>query len=200
MTFPDPNEGSTFSRRTLLKSLGFAPVLFRSAPLFGSSLLPRVSVPFTGSKKRVSLFRYPPRPALSRAVSFGRCIQACAARLGQLQDRKVRRSKSSLILQRWSQSLKASPHDHSALTDSVDASIQGISFIPHQSQSSRFLRSQCHQENIRPPISRPGATAFSRASTTGSGPLSKIETAEFEIFGIQEIRSTTARDPHRYSL
>jgi hypothetical protein len=39
MTFQAKNDSQNFSRRTLLKSMGFAPLLLHSAPFYGASLL-----------------------------------------------------------------------------------------------------------------------------------------------------------------
>jgi tetratricopeptide (TPR) repeat protein len=189
MTFPDPNEGSRFSRRSLLKSLGFAPILFRSAPLFGSSLFlkslclsPDQKSGFPFSDIRLA----PHYPAQSPLTDVFRLVPPGSDNYGT--EKYAVEIES--VLQRWGQSLKASPYDHSSLTDSLDASIQAISFSPSSESQPRASFGVSVTRRAFSTDIETGRGRFLKSIDNWLGPISKIETAEFEIFGIQDVRST----------
>jgi tetratricopeptide (TPR) repeat protein/peroxiredoxin len=189
MTFSHPNEGSTFSRRTLLKGLGFAPVLFRSAPLFGSSLFLK-SLGLSLDQKNgfpFSDIRLAPHyPAQSPLADVFRLVPPGS----DTYTTEKYAFEIDSILQRWSQSLKASPRDHSALTDALDVSIQGISFQSASESKARASFGISVTKRTFAADLETGRERFLESINNWLGPISKIETAEFEIFGIQEVSST----------
>ena len=187
MTFSHPNEGPTFSRRTLLKGLGFAPLLFRSAPLFGSSLFlkslgldQKSGFPFSDIRLAPHYPAQSPLADVFRLVPPGSDTYTTEKYAFEIDS----------ILQRWGQSLKASRRDHSALTDVLDASILAVSFHSASESKARTSFGISVTKRIFSSDIETGSERFLKSIDNWLGPISKIETAEFEIFGIQEVSSS----------
>jgi Flp pilus assembly protein TadD/peroxiredoxin len=188
MPHPSKNK-SQLSRRALLKSIRFAPLLLRPAPFWGSPFLtgaPHITsgnppaFPFTD-------IRYTPHyPAHSPLADVLRLV---APGSDEYSTEKYAFEIDSL-LNEWGQSLKASVHDLSVLSkllpNNIAASpLRPIKEIPLRSGYGIDVKKR--QFGVPTPHTR---EQFLSEVQAWLGPVSKIETAEFEIYGISETNST----------
>ncbi len=198
MTFPHPNEGSTFSRRTILKGLGLTPIFLRAAPLFGSSLLSGASslpldpLPFADARL------IPHYPAQSPLADVFRLVPPGSD--SYLTEKYA--FEIEAILQRWSAGLRSSPRSHASLVNAIDPSIQCASF---RIASEAKIRAAFGIEVTRREFSREsrsGREQLFAAIDSWLGPIVRLETAEFEIFGLEVIGSAplAVRTAVRYDL
>ncbi len=201
MTPRDANEHSFFSRRAFLKSMGWAPIIFRPAPFFGSSPLfdspehTRFEQPaFPFADIRLS----PHYPAQSPLAEVLRLVQPGSDEY--ITEKYANEIES--ILDQWSRALKSSPHDHRQLADFLDPSIQGTSFsvVNESKQRSSFgidTRRRTFGENRIA-----GSDQFLQNIDAWLGPRSRVTTAEFEIYGIEQLDESplTVRVDIRYDI
>ena len=184
------NEKRSFSRRALLKSMGLAPLLLRPAPFYGSSSLigfrnllpsPDPAFPFTDIRLTPHYPAKSPLADLLRLVAPGSdeyVTEKYAFEIGAL-------------LKQWGDALKGSVRDLSALAKSLDPSIQASSLA---AATESPLRSGNGIDVVRRRFGTtlmPGRERFLKEIQAWLGHVSRIETAEFEIYGIEEI----ARSP-----
>lgn len=106
------------------------------------------------------------------------------------------------LFDQWSQALKASVHDHSALAKSLDPAIETSTFVPLKETT---LRADSGIDIVRrqfAPDVASGHDRFLRDIQAWLGKISRVETAEFEIVGIEEITSAplTVRTEIRYDI
>ena len=90
------------------------------------------------------------------------------------------------ILQEWGRHLQASPRDFAAWANGLDGAIQASSL---QTAEEKVLRSACGIEVTRRhfgPALTPGREAFLDELRGWLGAVSRVETAEFEIYRIEE--------------
>ncbi|WP_348263044.1 FG-GAP-like repeat-containing protein [Telmatobacter sp. DSM 110680] len=103
---------------------------------------------------------------------------------------------------RWSETLKNSPHDHSVLTECTEEAIQTGSFsnVKETKVRSSFGIDVVKRKFDDTPVT--GRKNLLKEVDAWLGPLTKVETAEFEIFGIEQISSAplTVRVDVRYDL
>jgi Flp pilus assembly protein TadD/peroxiredoxin len=105
-------------------------------------------------------------------------------------------------LNRWSQTLKASVHDLSALSKLLSASLEASSLVP---TGTTTLRSGNGIDSVRRTFAANiigGRERFLEEIRGWLGPVSHVECAEFEITGIEEIASAplTVRLNIRYDI
>src|SRR5271169_4868744 len=190
-----------FTRRALLKKMRWAPLLFFPAPIharaFHSFL--RESPAERNSSLDFADFRITPHyPAKSplddvlRKVTPGADEYASEKYAFQI----IR------LLDEWSQALKDGASALNVLAKFLDASLEACSLVPAQQTS---LRSEYGIEVIRRTFSStllPGRERFLQEIKTYLGPMSRVDTAEFEITGIEEIggSSQLAQVDIRYDL
>jgi Flp pilus assembly protein TadD/peroxiredoxin len=163
-------------------------MLFRAAPLFGSSLAfaARGSSPDPQSWFPYSDIRLNPRyQAQSPLSDVLRLVPPGAD--SYATERYAFEITS--ILQRWSESLRQSVKDLSVLAGSLSASIQGTLFVPVSESSVRAgFGVDVTKRSFAPHAA--GRDPFIASIGTWLSSASKVETAEFEIFAIEEV--TTA--------
>jgi tetratricopeptide (TPR) repeat protein/peroxiredoxin len=191
MTHPK-NEDRFFSRRTLLKSMGLAPLLLRPAPFCGSSflfgqpqVLPNQNPTFPFADVRLT----PHYPAKSPLADVLRLV---APGSDEYVTEKYAFEIESLLDQ-WSQALKVSIHDHSVLAKSLDAAIEASRLVPAKEIT---LRSGNGIDIVKRHFAvevGPGRERFLQEIQAWLGPVLRVETAEFEIYGIEEIASAPLR-------
>lgn len=187
------NDRQRFSRRDLLRTLGVAPFLYRSAPLFGmSSVAPAGQVDLLFAEARYTP-HYPARSPLDsvlRLVSAGSDEYSTELYAAQL----------SLILQQWSSSFREG--DLSGLAGSLDPSLQACSFAVRKETP---LRVGGPVESSR----REFATELSPASgrlladlRRWIGADARVEYAEFEITSLRQISDAplTLSSAVRYNI
>jgi Flp pilus assembly protein TadD/peroxiredoxin len=189
------------SRRRLLKHIGFAPLLFRAAPLFGTSGVfsskespanPHTNFPFADDRLSP---HYPVQSALADVLKL------VVPGSDQFVTEKYAVEIES-VLAKWMDGLKASPHEHAALSDFSDESIQAASF-------SKFTETK-ERSSFGIDVSK---RLFGAAPVTGRknllneidawlGPVKRVMTAEFEIFGIEVVANAplTVHIAVRYDL
>ena len=183
------NQQALLSRRTLLKSLGLAPLLLRPSPLFGSSSLlgsspisPAASpaFPFTDVRYKP---HYPARSPLAdilRLVSPGSDDYPTERYAFEIEAR----------LQTLSKSLQDSHHDLSSFSRLISPTLQASPLTPLKDtrlRSGYGINVSQRQFAGPTPSTR---ERFLKEFADWLGPVLKIDTAEFEIYGIRAIAST----------
>jgi Flp pilus assembly protein TadD/peroxiredoxin len=194
------DEKHNIPRRTFLKGMRWAPVLFLPAPLCASPL--RASFRLSGGERTLPFSltdlrltpRYPAKSPLDdvlRKVTPG-------------EDEYVTEKQAfeiARLLDEWSQALRAAPPALGVLERLLDAAVQG----------SRLAQTQ--ETEVR---SGNGVEVLRRRFASGSvvgrerlleemkayfAPWSRVETAEFEIVGIEGIANSAAvRAKIRYQI
>ena len=94
------------------------------------------------------------------------------------------------LLEEWSQKLKTSVHDLSSVAKLLSSAIEASSLIPIKEST---LRSGYGIDIVRRSFGTdlvPGRERFLQAIRAWLGNVSKVETAEFEIYEIKQIAST----------
>jgi peroxiredoxin len=189
------------SRRALLKNMGLAPLLLRAAPFHGASFL-------FGSRNVLSdqhsAFAFadvrltPHYPAKSPLADILRLVPAGSDEY--ITEKYAFEIED--ILKQLSEALKASVHDLSILTKSLESSIKASPMVPVKELR---LRSGYGVDVVRRQFG--GATVsgrerFLQEIRAWLGKVSRVETAEFEVYGIEEIAGTslTVRVEIRYDI
>ena len=179
-------ENHGVSRRTILKGLGFAPLLLRPSPLHGYSLLfgdvlHHQDPPFPFSDIRLT----PHYPAKSPLEDVLRLIAPGA---DEFVTEKYAYEIGSL-LEQWSAAIRRSARGISEIAKFLNASIEGSSF---GDPTETTLRTGGGIEIVRrhfPNEIVHGSERFIEGIRTWLGPVSRIDVAEFEITSIEEIAS-----------
>jgi Flp pilus assembly protein TadD/peroxiredoxin len=190
-----------FSRRAFLRGMRWAPVLFLPAPIHASALRPsffdRVgggepSFPFSDSRLE------PHYPAKSPLDDVLRLVAPGA------DDYVTEKYAFEItrLLEEWSAGLRATPPAPGVIGKFVDSSIYATSL---GSVQEKPVRSGNGIEIVRRLFTTdvvPGRDRFLNEVKTYFDSLPRVETAEFEIVGIEEIEGTSAsvRIDIRYSL
>jgi Flp pilus assembly protein TadD/peroxiredoxin len=181
--------GSHFlSRRNLLKSLGLAPVLFRPAAFYGSSFLlgRRATLLSQASDFSFADNRLIPHyPAKSPLEDILRLVPAGS---DEYVTEKYAFEIGSLLNQ-WSRALEASARDLSALARFLDSSLEASPLTPTREtrlgsgDTIHIVKRQFASQLV------PGRERFLKEIQGWLEHVSRVETAEFEITGIQEVAS-----------
>src|SRR6266478_3458055 len=178
-------ENQTVSRRAFLKRMRWAPVLFLPAPIRASPLR---SALFPKFENRPGTFPFadfrltPHYPAKSPLDDVLRHVVPG----GDEYVTEKYAFEIMRLLNEWSQGLKATPPALAVLAKFLDASIEAIPLVPTQENT---VRSGNGIEVIRRQFSTnlvAGRERFLREIKTYLTPMSRVETAEFEIVGIEE--------------
>ena len=179
------DEKSGFSRRSFLRRMRWAPLLFLPAPIQGFSF---PSVRHESSRNRNASFpfadfrltpHYPAKSPLEDVLS--RVVPGSDEYLTEKHAFEIMR-----LLAEWGEALKFSPPALDALAKFLDASIEASSLIPTQEKA---LRRGNGVDVYRRWFSTTGVTGrerFLQEIQSYLAPLARLETAEFEIVGIKE--------------
>ncbi|PYU50521.1 MAG: hypothetical protein DMG53_02940 [Acidobacteria bacterium] len=179
------DEKSGFSRRSFLRRMRWAPLLFLPAPIQGFSF---PSVRHESSRDRNASFpfadfrltpHYPAKSPLEDVLS--RVVPGSDEYLTEKHAFEIMR-----LLAEWGEALKFSPPALDALAKFLDASIEASSLIPTQEKA---LRRGNGVDVYRRWFSTTGVTGrerFLQEIQSYLAPLARLETAEFEIVGIKE--------------
>ena len=195
------NEDRFLTRRSLLKTMGLAPLLLRPAPFHGSRLF--FGNPW-GSRYEKSAFalsevrltpHYPARSPLEdvlRLVAPGSDEYVTEKYVFEI----------GMLLQQWSDALRASVSGLSAVAESLDEAIEATSMITEKELTLRSGNGiDCMRRRFSSsPVS--GRERLVKELRLWLGPVSRVETAEFEITSIEEIASAplAVRLEIRYDL
>ena len=181
------DEIRSISRRAILKSMGLAPLYLRAAPIyrfplvFGAPPVPDRKPGFPFSDVRLT----PHYPAQSPLADLLRLVPPGS-------DKYVTEQfafEIELILKDWSRALRVSIRDNSALGKFLDGRIEASTLIPIQ--ESR-VRSQYGIKVVKRQFSpnlTSGRDRFVQNWQSWLGKIAQIETAEFEIYGIEQTAS-----------
>ncbi len=191
-------ENRVLSRRSLLKAMGLAPLVFRSAPLQGSLWLPGFPGTSVSGFPLSDIRLIPHYPARSPLEDVLRLVDPGLD--GYLTEKYA--FEIGGLLQRWSRTLEASATDFSALAELVSPSIEASPLTP---KSELTLRSgngiDCKRRRFGGPAAG-GRERFIEQMRTWLGASTRVETAEFEITRIEEVANSplTVRLDIRYDL
>jgi FOG: TPR repeat len=199
---PDQSNARTLlSRRKLLKSVGLAPLLLRPAPFWGSSLLFPSDSPVSGHSPRFSFANIRFKPHYPTKSPLAAVLALVAPGSDEYTTERYAVEIDSL-LQRWGQSLRESIQNLPTLSRLLSPSIKASPLKPIKEVT---LRSGSGIDATKREFS--GAIPsqpeqFVKDLQNWLGTISKIETAEFEIYGIKEISSAplTVELEIRYDL
>ena len=176
-------------------------MVFRAAPFLGSSLLfgsaehsivdPPV-FPFTDARLSP---RYPAQSPLAEV------LRLVAPGSDEYVTEKYAIEIES-ILKQWSRELIGSVHDHRRLAEFLEASIQATSFSVVKETKLRSSYGIDTRRRVFDGSLNPGRDQFLRNIDAWLGSISQVTTAEFEIFGIEQVGEspTTVRLDIRYDL
>jgi len=195
------DERSSFSRRSFLRGMQWAPLLFLPAPIQGfsfpsvrheSSRDPNASFPFADFRLTP---HYPAKSPLEDVLS--RVVPGSDEYVTEKHAFEIMR-----LLAGWGEALKFSPPALAAVAKFLDASIEASSLIPTQEKT---LRRGNGIDVYRRWFSTTGVTGrerFLQEIQSYLAPLARLETAEFEIVGIKESAglSRTVQIHIRYDL
>jgi tetratricopeptide (TPR) repeat protein len=189
------------SRRAVLKSMGLAPLLLRPAPFHGYSFvfgpakgLPHGNAGFPFSDVRLTP-HYPvasPLEDVLRLVAPGSDDYVTEKYAWEIES----------LLEQWGQALKASVRDLAVLAKSLDPSIEASPLVPVNEITLRAGNGITITRRLFNGKVVSGRERFLQQIRAWLGPVSGVETAEFEITGIEEIASAppTVRLEIRYDL
>src|SRR5882757_1721087 len=186
------DENQFLSRRRLLKSLSLAPLLFCPAPFHASSFLfePWETPPSRTSGFSLADFRLTPHyPTKSPLEDVLRLV---APGSDEYATEKYAFEIGSQLNQ-WSQTLEASAHDHSALARLLHPSVEAS---PLASAKETTLRSGDGIRIVKRQFAADvvaGRERFLQAIRDWLGQISRVQTAEFEVTGIEEIAGAPPR-------
>jgi Flp pilus assembly protein TadD/peroxiredoxin len=179
------DEDHIFSRRTFLGRMRWAPLLFLPAPIHASpfpSMLPAISGDRTSTFPFADFRLTPHYPGKSPLDDVLRLV---APGTDEYLTEKYAFEVMGL-LNEWSQGLKATPPALAVLAKFLDPSIEATPLVPTQEKT---VRSGNGIEVIRRQFSAnvvTGRERFLQEIKTCLTPISRVETAEFEIVGIEE--------------
>jgi Flp pilus assembly protein TadD/peroxiredoxin len=174
------------SRRTLLRNLGAAPLILHPSPFFGSSLLFDPIDFFPTRNPALPFFDVrlaPNYPSKSPLADVLRLVPPGS-------DSYITEKYAFEIdaqLKQWSIALKASARDLSPLADMLDSSIEASSFTP---ATENPIRTGFGIDIVRRKFTTqtaPGRERLLEEIRNWLGLVSGVETAEFEIYGIEEL-------------
>lgn len=166
--------------------MGLAPVAFRPAPLFGSSLFlndqllqpaSRAAFPFADVRLSPHYPIQSPLADVLRRVPPGSDEYITEKYAVEIES----------ILNRWSEALLRSPSNYGALADSLDASIEGTALIASKRTKIRSSFGIEIERRVYGANAVTGRDRFLEAIGAWIQPASRVKTAEFEIYAIDVI-------------
>jgi tetratricopeptide (TPR) repeat protein len=197
MKSPLNSQQSHISRRAVLKGLGFAPLALKSAPILGSWIAEGAPDP-AGNFSLADVRLSPHYPSQSPLTDIFRLVPPGSDDYPLEKDAVEIES----ILDRWGVALKKSLQNTAALAGLLEPEIDASEI---EKASQRPLRTGFGIDTFTRPS--PGTSKRARDQfIAGLGewlkPASSIETAEFEIYGIEPVSpsSSTLRVDVRYDI
>jgi tetratricopeptide (TPR) repeat protein len=189
------------TRREILKGMALTPVALRVAPLFAGSLLP--GPPSLASIRQTGLPiadlrltpQYPAKSPLADILAL-----ATPGADGYITEKYA--DEIGFALKKWSDALRAAPAGLTALAESLDDSIEASTLVPAK---EIVLRSDYGIHSVRrqftPDLVR-GRDRFIESLRSWLAAPLQFETAEFEIFAIEQIAgdALAVRTEIRYDL
>ena len=165
--------------------MSLAPLLLRPSPFCGSSLLfaatrptaDRTALPFDDVRVTPHYPTQSPLADVLRLVPPGSDEYITEKYAFEIES----------ILKRWGHSLKASPQDLAPLSNAMDASIQASSLVAEKQTTVRSAYGiDVLRREFAPGLVQ-GREKFLSNLRAWLGPVAHIETAEFEIYSIEQL-------------
>jgi tetratricopeptide (TPR) repeat protein len=189
------------TRREILKGMAFTPMALRTAPIFAGPRLPSfpsLRIGWPSGFQFADLRLTPVNPAASPLAD----ITALVKPGSDGYDTEKYADEIGSVLENWSNALVASPSNLTALAASLDESIEASTLAPI---GNTVLRSAQGIETIKRQFPRDlvhGRDIFIENLRSWLAAPVQIETAEFEIFGIEQIAGSplTLRVDIRYDI
>ena len=180
------SDNQVLTRRTLLKSMGLAPLLLRPAPFFASSFVFAPPKVFRAQKSDFPFSDLRLTPHYPEKSPLADVLRLVAPGSDEYVTEKYA-FEIEAILTEWSQALRASLRGLSALAKSLHPAIEAS---PLGSAMETPVRSGYGIDVVRRQFAAgmvPGPERFLKEIQGWLGQVSRVETAEFEIFGIEEL-------------
>lgn len=183
------DENGLPTRREILKRMALAPGVFYPAHFLGWPHGPGFPNLLADRPRHFPFWdfrltpRYPVKSPLTDILSL-----VVPGSDGYITERYSDEIES--ILKRWSEALKASPDNHSVLVEALDPSIEASTWKAARESEARAaygirtVRRQFAAELVS------GREQFAENIRAWLGTPARIETASFEIYGIEEIGSS----------
>jgi tetratricopeptide (TPR) repeat protein len=178
------------TRREILKGMALTPAALRAAPLFAGSLLagtPSLAADRQSALRFADLRLMPQYPTKSPLADIIALVTPGSD--GYITEKYA--DEIGSVLKKWSAALKRAPAGVTVLAESLDDSIEASTLVPG---AETVLRSGYGIRTVRrqftPGLAR-GRDRFIESLRSWLADPFQIETAEFEIFGIEQ----TAADP-----
>ena len=180
------SDNQVLTRRTLLKSMGLAPLLLRPAPFFASSFVFAPPKVFRAQKSDFPFSDLRLTPHYPEKSPLADVLRLVAPGSDEYVTEKYA-FEIEAILTEWSQALRASLRGLSALAKSLHPAIEAS---PLGSAMETPVRSGYGIDVVRRQFAAgmvPGPERFLKEIQGWLGQVSRVETTEFEIFGIEEL-------------
>jgi tetratricopeptide (TPR) repeat protein/peroxiredoxin len=195
------DEKSQLSRRELLKSVGLVPFLLRPAPLWGASLLFKSSPDPSSPNPSFSYAAVRFKPHYPTNSSLADILRLVAPGSDDYSTEKYAFEIEALLKQ-WSQSLSESVRNLSQVSNVLFPELEASSLKPIKVallRSGFGIETTKRQFDAAKPCSH---EQLLKEFDDWLGPVSKIETAQFEIYGIDQVASDplTLRVEVRYDV
>lgn len=197
MTWPAKDDVPAISRRAVLKSLGMTSLLLRAAPLRGFSLSsweekPEAAFPFSDVRLTPHYPTASPLSGLLRLMAPGSDEYTTEGYAAELE----------VILNTWSRALTGAVQAGSSLAGVLDDKLEACPLVVAAQTTVRSdfgLEVFKRRFEARKTADR---TQFLKSLEAWLGDFSKIETAEFEIFSIEQTTSSpiSVRAGIRYDI
>jgi len=189
----------SITRRAILKNIAWSPLLLKAAPLRGLGILhspsgidPNFALPLADVRLRPHYPSPSPLADVLRLVPAGSDDYVSEKYAVEIEA----------ILKEWGQDLKDSPRKYARLAKALDGAIQACSLSPARESKVRsgFGIEVIKRQFGADPVA--GRDRFIQALTAWLGDFTRIETAEFEIYSIEQISASplTVRIDIRYDL
>jgi Flp pilus assembly protein TadD/peroxiredoxin len=183
------NELSKLSRRALLKSVGFAPLLLRPAPFWGASILASPALHSSGSAPSFPYADIRFRPHYPTPSPLADVLRLVPPGSDEYVTERYS-SEIGALLNAWGSSIKASLRERSEILKFLPPAIEASSFAPIQQIALRSgFGIDATKRQFGPPSLRDREQFLKDLHAWLDG-LSKVETAEFEIYAISERSSS----------
>jgi tetratricopeptide (TPR) repeat protein len=195
------SKNELISRRTLLKSMGLAPLLLHPAPFYGASFM--FDLPATRELSPphfpfADIQLTPHYPEKSPLAGILRLVPPGSD--GYTTEKYA--FEIDALFKEWGRDLTASIRDHSALAKMLDSSIVAS---PLASAKETPVRASYGIDVVRREFEAatvPGRERFQHEMRAWLGDATRVETAEFEIYSIEQVAGSplTLRLAIRYDI
>jgi len=200
MTLSPRSEKRTVSRRSVLKGMGLAPLLLRPAPLMGfrrllfSGKMPESATGLTMGEVQL-------RPHYAQESPLASVMRLVTPGLdGYLTEKYAAEIEGQL--QQWSHALCASGDARAAIAGFADPAIEASDFSVRNEKTLRSAFGVTVVKREFGEATSHGRDVFLAHLSGWFGQPQRVETAEFEIYGIEGIADSplTVRTEVRYDL